>query len=57
MGIFRFFTFLSKIWKIREIQKAVRIRDKIDPWPIFTLTLKKDEMKFFHRNYVFLPTK
>ena len=55
--IFRFFRFLSKIWKIEERYKTNKIRDNTEPCPIPTLTLKKGEGKLFQRYFVFLSTR
>ena len=42
-GIFRFFKHFSRIWKTREIYKADKIRERAEPCPIPTLTLKNWE--------------
>jgi len=34
-----------------------KIRERVDPWPISILTLKKYETKFSYEYCVFLPTK
>ena len=34
-----------------------KIGERVDPWPIPILTLKKDETKFSYEYCVFLPTK
>ena len=57
MGIFSIFRHFSKERKTEDKQRADRIGDKADPWPIPMLILNKGEMKSFQRYLVFFPTR
>jgi len=47
IGIFRFFSLFSKIWKIEEKYKANKIGDRANPYSIPMSTLKKEKEKLF----------
>ena len=49
MGISRFFTLFSKMWKIGEMKSTDKTEDRADSWPTPTSTLKEGEMKLFHK--------
>ena len=56
-GIFRFLILFSKIWKIGEILRAGRTKDKTKPCPILTSIFKNKKEKLFQRYWIFLLTK
>ena len=56
-GIFRFFSYFSKIWKRGERYKVKRIGERADSWPTPTLILKDREEKSFQKYLAFLLTK
>ena len=48
-GIFRFFSLLSKMWRIEERYKADKIGKNVELCPTPTLMLKDGEEKLFQR--------
>ena len=57
IGIFRFFNWFLKIWKIDERYNTERIGKRAEPCPTPMSTLKKGEEKLFQRYLVFLSTR
>ena len=57
IGIFRFFTLFSKIWKIGERYKANKMEGKVESCLTPILTLKDREEKLFQKYLVFLFTR
>jgi len=48
IGILRFFSHFSKIWRNSERYKADKIGERAKPCPMPTFTLNIDEEKLFH---------
>ena len=57
IGIFRFFNWFSKMWKMSERYKAERTGERAESCLTLISMLKKGEEKSFQRYLVFLPTK
>ena len=55
--IYRFFDLFPKIWKIGEMKKAEKIRERAESCPTPTFILKSSGVKSFYKYCIFLPIK